>query len=163
MEIWKSLNGYNDLYEVSNLGNVRNKKTGIIKTASKDRDGYFRVYLRESGKDKERFVHRLAAISFIENPYEKPEVNHIDGNKQNNKLSNLEWVTGEENEKHAILNGLITAPKPVVGTHKATKKHFLFESINDAARRTKESKAGIRSTISGRQLGTKNYYWSLAR
>lgn len=161
-EIWKDVCGYNDLYEVSNLGNIRMRETKYQKSFRVDKWGYACVTLRERGKDKRRFVHRIVAIAFLKNPKNKAEVNHIDGNKLNNSLDNLEWATSAENEQHAIENGLITPRKAVVGTHKKTNEVLHFESVADAARKTKESECGISSTINGRQRCTKNYYWSLA-
>ena len=162
IEIWKNVVGYNDLYEVSSLGNIRTRKTKTDKSFRIDRDGYATVKLRENGKDKFRFIHRIVAITFLDDPNCKPEVNHIDGNKLNNSLENLEWVTGIENELHAIENGLITSRKSVIGTNKRTNSSYLFESINDAARKTNERECGISATINGRQRGTQNYYWKLA-
>ena len=161
-EVWKNVNGYNELYEVSELGNIRMRETKVNKSFKLNKDGYENVYLVESGKRKERLVHRIVAITFIDNPQCKPEVNHIDGNKQNNSLKNLEWVTGAENELHAMQNGLITPRKPVVGTHKKTNDCLWFESMNEAARKTNEHRAGISATIHGRQHGTQNYNWKLA-
>ena len=161
-EIWKNVQGYNDLYEVSNLGNIRMRETKYQKSFGIDRDGYACVTLRERGRDKRRFVHRIVAITFLDNPESKPEVNHIDGNKQNNALENLEWVTNAENEEHALLNGLNHPRKAVIGTHRKTNDVLYFESINEAARQTKEDRGGIRKTIHGRQRGTLNYYWALA-
>lgn len=161
-EIWKSVAGYNDLYEVSNCGNIRNRETKVPKSFRADRDGYACVTLRECGVDKRRFVHRIVAITFLDNSSEKPEVNHIDGNKQNNALKNLEWVTNAENELHALLTGLNHPRKAVIGIHKKTNDVLHFESINDAARQTKENRGGIRKTIHGEQRGTQNYNWALA-
>ena len=161
-ETWKNVKGYNDLYEVSNCGNIRMRETKVNKSFRLSKDGYENVYLVENGKRKERFVHRIVAITFIDNPQYKPEVNHIDGDKQNNSLENLEWVTGAENELHAMQNGLITPRKPVIGIHKKTNDCLWFESINDAARKTNESRSGISAAIHCRRLGTQNYDWKLA-
>ena len=97
IEVWKDIEGY-DKYEVSTLGNVRNKNTGrILKSANKG--GYLCVGL--SNKVTKTYqVHRLVALAFIPNPENKPQVNHKDKNGLNNKLSNLEWNTIEENNKH---------------------------------------------------------------
>lgn len=68
--------------------------------------GYYLVTLVNQGKRSNKHIHRLLATHFIPNPFNKPQVNHIDGNKQNNALSNLEWVTSQENSRHAVDMGL---------------------------------------------------------
>lgn len=114
MEIWKDINGYEGYYQISNQGNVRSvdrfdgvhdRKGTIIKPNLKQ-NGYLQVGLRMHSKRKWIGVHRLVAIHFIENPDNKPQVNHIDGNKQNNTINNLEWVTAKENQNHARKLGL---------------------------------------------------------
>ena len=92
-----------DKYEVSNLGNVRNKKTGrILKPQLNRSNGYQRVNMH----GKHKYIHRLVADTFFEGDHGNLDVNHIDGNKQNNWLSNLEWCTRKENIQHAFINGL---------------------------------------------------------
>ena len=92
------------LYEVSNLGNIRNKVTGRVLSPQLNRthDGYLRVTL-DIGR---RYVHRVVAESFFDCDIENCDINHVDGNKLNNVLWNLEVCTRKENIQHAILNGL---------------------------------------------------------
>lgn len=107
MEIWKDIKNYEGLYQVSNLGNIKSfwhKKEVIMKQMNNN--GYSQLNLYYCGLAKKFYVHRLVAKAFIPNPENKPQVNHIDGNKQNNNINNLEWVTNIENEKHAIKLGL---------------------------------------------------------
>lgn len=105
MEEWRDVVGAEGLYEVSNLGEVRNAQTKhILKT--QDQHGYRRLNLRINGKDKHCAVHRLVAAAFIPNPENKPQVNHLDGVHDNNHVDNLEWVTPEENFRHAVDNDL---------------------------------------------------------
>ena len=104
-EIFKDIEGYEDLYQVSNLGNVKSyywNKQGKILTPRIHSAGYERVTLSK----KDYFIHRLVAKAFIDNPNNKREVNHINGNKADNRLENLEWTTPSENQFHAYRTGL---------------------------------------------------------
>lgn len=104
-EIWKDIHGYKGYYQISNLGNVKNVKTGNILIGDINSVGYRRVWLYSPIK-KRFFIHRLVALHFC-NGYKKDlVVNHKDGNKQNNNSSNLEWVTRSENDLHAFRNRL---------------------------------------------------------
>ena len=105
-EIWKPISGYDGLYEVSNIGNVRSIKKGIILKPATNKFGYQIVGLSKNGKRKEGKVHRLVAKAFIDNPDNKKQVNHKDGNKKNNSVDNLEWVTNQENVIHAFKTGV---------------------------------------------------------
>ena len=162
MDKWKPLDGCNNNYEVSKDGQVRLAANHQVKVQHVDKWGYLYLSLRENKKDKYRFIHRLVALCFIPNPENKPEVNHIDGNKLNNHVSNLEWATSQENENHALDSGLITPRKPVIGIHKDTGQQRLFRSVADAARTTGESEAGISGCVNGRQKSTQNYLWGVA-
>ena len=117
-EIWKDVIGYENKYEVSNLGRVRScprntsglgRADYLIMKQSKDKGGYMTIGLMMNGKKSRSRVHRLVASSFIPNPEGKEFVNHIDGVKDNNILSNLEWSTPSENTRHAVETGLINS------------------------------------------------------
>lgn len=101
-EIWKDFNKY---YSVSNQGRIRNKATQHILAQNINGGGYF--YATLANPKYNLTVHRAIAAAFVENPLLKPQVNHIDGNKLNNAIDNLEWVTQEENLSHAVLNKLM--------------------------------------------------------
>lgn len=128
-------------YSVNEYGDVRNDRNGHI--LSQDiSSGYSRVHLCDSGKSKTELVHRLVAKSFVPNPMGKPEVNHKDGNKQNNSAENLEWVTGAENKKHCreVLGKINKHPDPTAA-HNACKKRVRcvdtgeeYESVTSAAK-----------------------------
>ncbi len=107
-EIWKDITGFECEYQVSNLGRVKSFKKGkeTIMKPHVIYSGYFQICLLKQNKRHLFLIHRLVAQEFIQNPFNKPEVNHIDGNKQNNKVNNLEWCTHGENIKHAWNNGL---------------------------------------------------------
>lgn len=125
-EIWKSIEGYEGLYEISNFGNVKslvrswnfrdygNGKVQVVKNKEKilkntiSKCGYIQARLSKNNKFGLKAVHRLVAKAFIPNPENKPQVNHIDGNKQNNRVDNLEWCSNRENQLHAWKLGLQT-------------------------------------------------------
>lgn len=110
-EIWKDVPGYNNWYQCSNLGRVKSKDRDVVYSnghthhyigqilkSSIQQQGYCTVGIRDnSGHTKTVAIHRLVAITFLPNPYNKREVNHIDGDKTNNSVANLEWATTLEN------------------------------------------------------------------
>ena len=102
---WKLVSGY-DNYEISSQGTLRNTKSGKVLKANNVR-GYLQFCLTKDKKEKRLYAHRLVSIAFIDNPENKPHVNHIDGDKANNHKGNLEWVTVSENIIHAHQTGLI--------------------------------------------------------
>lgn len=108
-EIWRDIIGYEGYYQVSDCGNVKsldrvvgNGKTykSKILTLRKNIYGYCVVYLSKNCKVETKNVHRLVALSFIDNPHNKPQVNHINEIKHDNKVNNLEWMTSKENTNH---------------------------------------------------------------
>lgn len=123
-EEWKPIKGYEDKYAISNFGRVKSlkpryKDRDILKTSS-DGFGYLRCDLSNPRKTVK--IHRLVAEAFIPNPYNKPTVNHIDGDKTNNRVDNLEWNTVHENNLHANRMGL-------AGGVKHNKSKFTEEQV----------------------------------
>ena len=117
---WVKIKGYEEFYEISSSGEIRSKDRTVTDKIGRTRswkgkvlnpdiapNGYYRVSFSINRKRKQFYVHRLIAEYFIPNPNNLPQVNHIDGNKLNNSLDNLEWVTVQENVIHAYKNGLI--------------------------------------------------------
>lgn len=101
-EIWKDVKDFEDKYAISNYGRIKNKLTNHIYKLTNKNGDYFRIILYDKNKSKTCLIHRLVAEIFIPNPNNKPQVDHIDGNKQNNRVDNLRWVTGKENIKNNI-------------------------------------------------------------
>ncbi|EGT3613198.1 hypothetical protein E5N06_07555 [Clostridium perfringens] len=104
-EEWRAVKGFEGIYEISNLGRLKSfkkYKNGYILSNKNSKGGYLSVILRDKDKKVCTRIHRLVAETFISNPKNYPVVNHIDGNKQNNKVENLEWCTIQHNVKHAI-------------------------------------------------------------
>ena len=112
---WQAIPNYDGLYEVSTAGEVRSVTRKIVdnhcvrifhgkllnQTKSRGKQPYLYVSLSKNGKAKKIMVHRIVALTFIKNPENKPQVNHIDGNVHNNNVENLEWATNAENTQHA--------------------------------------------------------------
>lgn len=106
MEVWKKIKYYPN-YEVSDLGNVRRiLKSGKTKTLKSvdNGNGYMRLNLYKNGKQAKHYIHRLVANAFLSNKNQLPEVHHIDHDKTNNTLKNLEWVSSEENNSHKVVH-----------------------------------------------------------
>ena len=101
---WKLIEGFDGIYSVSNYGEVRNNKTGRLMKPRKNETGYLRINLTKNGKPKCMRIHRLVAQAFIPNNENKLQVNHIDFNRENNCVSNLEWVTNQENTQYSVCN-----------------------------------------------------------
>ena len=135
-EIWKDIVGYDGKYQVSNLGRVKNSYNHVM-TIILDKDGYCQVSLRKTnGNACLKRLHRLVASAFIPNIENKKYVNHIDGNKKNNNVQNLEWCTNSENIYHAYKIGLRDNSdfyKPVMCINTGIK----YKSIKEAAKDTK--------------------------
>ena len=181
-EVWKDVVGYEGHYQVSNLGRCRSldrcinhpiskngKKmlNGRILSLYKCGSGYLMASFSLDGKRKFEMVHRVVAKAFLPNPDNLPEINHIDEDKTNNCVDNLEWCTCSMNIKHAYdtgLRGPIDHPlkKAVLQIYKGNNVLNKFPSINDAERKT-----GIRhihEVISGAKYRKTagGYFWRLA-
>ena len=156
---------YNNMYSISEEGIVYSKyrKGGIVK-AFVDTSNYMRIGLVVEGKKKKFLLHRLLAETYIENPENLPYVNHIDGNKLNNALDNLEWCTSSYNQKHAYSNGLKSVdgelnPRDILSEEEVLtiyKRLLRKESTIGIAREYNVSKSCISSIKS-----KKNWYYLL--
>lgn len=182
-ELWKPINGYEDRYHISNLGRVKSIKRiseqdhllpeRILKPGNLR--GYHRVLLLKNGHRKNVQVHRLVAKAFIPNPENKPQVNHINGVKNDNRVDNLEWVTASENKQHAFDTGL---EKPqwsgvygkdnplsvrVKKINLETGKSTIYHGINSASRKTGIDCGSITHCLKGRRITAGGFVWEYAQ
>lgn len=179
-EEWKPVVGYEGLYEVSSTGKVMSLARVVVahngdmrpfvqrvltlhssKITKRHPKPMFHVELWKGNKRQVFLIHRLVAHHFIPNPEGKPQINHIDGNRRNNHISNLEWVTSRENNKHAYRIGLHKKHncKAVRGTNILTNKVFEFESTESAARGTGGNPDAIRGALKGRLKTSGGFTW----
>lgn len=138
-EIWKDVKGFEGLYRVSNTGKVlslpRNGTNGGIRKQSIDKDGYKQIILFKDNKKYYKRVHRLVAEAFIPNLKEKPEINHLNNNRKDNRVENLEWCTNKENLEysHKQKRQRINA-KPIKAINKDLNLVLYFKSEREASR-----------------------------
>lgn len=172
IEIWRDILNYEGLYQVSNLGRIKsiphlikaNKDGGIrvteehMKTTYVGWHGYIWVALCKNEKSKTYSVHRLVATAFIENKNGLPAVNHIDGNKENNVVENLEWCTNSYNQLHASSHGLFKNTKKV----KCIETGKEYRNSCEAERKTGISARTIRNVCSGKGNTAGGYKWGWA-
>lgn len=165
-EIWRSIPDFSN-YQASNFGKIRNKTTCEILSMNYRSCLYINVYIKDNNNQKKsKQVHVLIASAFIPNPYQKPVVNHIDGNKHNAKLSNLEWTTFKENSQHAVESGLHKthtkgAPLEIIMTDLNDKHLRVFPSIKAAGKAMKLDVRRIQNNLKGVTTNTDGYKWLL--
>ena len=140
-EIWKDIEGYEGLYQISNLGRVKRlghqcgaiyRNEHLLKPCLRDR--YLSVRLSKNGKVKNCNIHRLVASAFIPNPNNYDVVNHIDTNRMNNNVNNLEWCTQSYNCIHAVNNGIASKQNDVLITNVKDNSTLKFKSANSASK-----------------------------
>ena len=160
VETFVKIEGFEN-YEVSNLGKVRNIKSGRILKPHLNHNGYLKHHLYKHNKLKELFLHRIIAIAFIDNPEEKPQVNHIDENKLNNDLSNLEWCTVRENLIHGTRTKRVAEKLSQKVIQLDLNDNVLneFESIKQAGQETGASASHISSCCNGKRKSAGGFKW----
>ena len=169
--IWKPVAGYEDRYMVSNDGRVKSLdiyvkarfgkrlSKGRIKPQCNNNRGYSCVGLCRDNRTHTHLVHRLVAEAFVPNTDNKPQVNHIDGDRTNNRADNLEWVTDNENKVHSFiaLGGTQRPKRAVVVINNTTGEKFYFNGLREAERALKLQHSSVLSVVAGRQHTTKGY------
>lgn len=170
-EEWRPVAGYEGIYEVSNYGNVfsleridsAGRRRGGFKLKQKtNKYGYKCVNLSKNGIVTSTTVHRLVAQAFIPNPDNKPEVNHKNEDKQDNRVENLEWVTSKENQNHATLPQRRSKVKRKTILQIDSKTGRIIAKYNssvDAKKQTGISAAHIRNCCSGHRKHAGGYIW----
>lgn len=179
-EEWRAVPGYEGIYEVSNLGNVRSLDRYVNSSVPgtkyfingkqlnpiKNNRGYLRVNLcNESGR-KAKFIHKLVCLAFIPNPYNLKSINHKDENKENNSADNLEWCTDEYNANYGTRNKRVSESKkgthynlfPIVGKDNKTGDEIHINSVGEA-RIYGFSPRYVSLCLSGKQKFHKGYRW----
>ena len=160
--VWKTIDEFPN-YLISNQGDVKNKRTGYTKKPSVGKRGYVVFSMNKEGKLYLRTQHIMLARTFIPNPLNKPCVNHKDGNKQNNSIDNLEWVTAKENLIHARRTGLHKSDgdKRTAQYTLDGKLVAIYKSASEAARRLGIEVSGIAHVAKGntRSKTYKGFIW----
>ena len=157
MEIYKDIEGYEGLYQVSNLGNVKSlgndkkRKEKILKP-NKNNRGYLYVGLYKDGKVK-HYIHRLVAQAFLQNPNNLPEINHKDEDKTNNHVTNLEWCDRKYNINYGTLKEKLSKPVICIETGK------IYPSTMEVQRQLGYFQTYIASVCNGKRKTAYKFHW----
>lgn len=155
MELWVPIKDF-DGYEVSSNGRIKNSKTGRILRTQINSRGYTQVCIRKNNKQYAQRVHRLVANSFYDTDREDLDVNHIDGNKNNNFIGNLELCTRKENIEHALNHDLMKPKRTRIMIIETGK---VYNSISDCSRDIGGDHAQIRRCLNGKEKSCKGYHF----
>lgn len=176
MEEWKQIEGYENIYEVSNCGRVRSCegkttqsilhgtrhwKSRILKPREDKKNKTLSVNLWKKNKGKSHSIHRLVATAFIPNPNNLYTVNHKDGNRYNNALDNLEWMSLKDNIRHGFENNLYTNQNKTVIENKVTNEIIEFRSTAMANRYMNKNHSYINNNIRRKKFENNEYRWEV--
>lgn len=189
-EVWKDVKGYEDYYQVSNMGQVRSKdrkvmggqglhtRKGKILKPQPNNAGYLRQQFKVDGASTRYFIHRLVAEAFVPKKDGNDIVNHLDSNYLNNRADNLEWTTHTGNTRHAMNKGrfdksfAMTLDKfradreskqtPVIGTNVKTGKKIFFSTMQEAGRHFNNRAGDICKCCKGIRQTAQGYRWEYA-
>lgn len=157
-ETWKSIDGYENKYEVSNYGRIRNTKSGkILKNKINCSTGYVQITLYNKGFLKTHLVHRLVAMAFIPNPKNLPQINHKNEIKTDNKVDNLEYCDNKYNSNYGTRNERISKP-----TYQYTLRgEFVkrWPSLTEIQRKLGFKKSNLSACATGKQKKAYNFIW----
>ena len=158
-EIWKDIKGYEGIYQVSNLGRIKRVETDRILKPLKHTKGYLNIGLYKNHTASKKLIHRLVAQAFIPNSENKPEINHIDEDKANNRVNNLEWSTRKENNNYGTHNDRMSKTQsiPIIATNLETGDSTEFYGTNECARQLGLYQQHITSVLKGRLKQTGGY------
>lgn len=160
-ETWKSIKGYEGLYEISNIGRVKGLKNGIIRRVVKGRE-YDTIMLFKNGKGKLFYIHRLVAENYIKNPNKLECVNHKDENKRNNNVDNLEWCTKLYNCNYGKRNEKMSKSKSkykIVQKNKEGKIIKIWQDIWDLEHNSQYKKQNVRRCCQNKYKYAYGYKW----
>ena len=173
-EVWKDIKGYEGLYQASNLGRIRTLfyqnnivykkyyREKILKQ-KKSKDNSLRVELYKNGKHKTFLVHRLIAFTFYNKDINNHNltVNHIDGNRLNNNIENLELISLVDNIRHGFITGLYHCQKPIKIINKKNNDDKIYRSMSEASRNINKNVHYISMKIKRGQFENKDFKWEI--
>lgn len=173
VEIWKDIEGFEGKYQVSNLGRLRNYKGRILKQSfNRKKNGYLKISLSKNGNEYTKYIHRMVAEAFVQNPYNLPEVDHIIPVSEGgtNEASNLRWCTHPENMKNPrTMNRMNCSEKPKEKKPKLIRKIIQYtkkgefirtwDSMRCIERELKIHHSEISETCSGKRKTAGGYIW----
>lgn len=172
-EIWKNVKGYENLYLVSNYGNIKRIGKNKNRKFNVTRNGYALVNLYKNGVSKNISVHRIVADAFLKNIYNLPQVNHKNGVKIDNRVENLEWISGKENIRHSYrvlgrkvskgnkgnINRITKSTKPLIQYDLDGNFVKVWGSKENASRELKIDSATISNCCRGKRKSARHYKW----